>query len=77
MVAGWGNNPYRQTQTPRVSGDVRAVAATIPRFGVQASSNLLDWISLPDALTCSEGWLLSRDAGATKFATRFYRLLER
>ncbi len=43
---------------------------------VQASTNLLDWVTLPNALSLTNGTLLLQDSGQTNYATRFYRLLE-
>jgi hypothetical protein len=45
-------------------------------FTPQTSTNLLDWIPLTNALTLSNGVLLIRDAGASNYPARFYRVVE-
>ncbi|MEJ0089923.1 MAG: immunoglobulin domain-containing protein [Limisphaerales bacterium] len=48
----------------------------LTNFEAQASTNLLDWVTLPNALSLTNGALLLQDNGQTNYATRFYRLLE-
>lgn len=43
---------------------------------VQASTNLRDWVSLPNACTLTNGALLIRDQNSTNFPMRFYRVIE-
>jgi hypothetical protein len=45
-------------------------------FEAQASANLVDWTTLPAALTLSNGSLLLRDPSSGNFPDRFYRLVE-
>lgn len=46
-------------------------------FEVQASTNLLDWITLTNAGTLTNGSLLLHDSDSTHHPQRFYRLMER
>ncbi|MGI8966253.1 MAG: immunoglobulin domain-containing protein, partial [Limisphaerales bacterium] len=46
-------------------------------FGVQASSNLVQWIELTNGLSLTNGLIKFQDANATNFPQRFYRVLER
>lgn len=45
-------------------------------FSAQASSNLVDWISLPNALSITNGMLMLQDISQTNFSRRFYRIIE-
>jgi len=49
----------------------------LPFFSVWASTNLVDWEPLPNALTLSNGLLALRDDTATNHPQRFYRIGER
>jgi alpha-tubulin suppressor-like RCC1 family protein len=51
-------------------------ASDLANFQVQASSNLVDWVSLPGTLTLTNGQLQLRDTDATNASTRFYRIVE-
>jgi hypothetical protein len=42
----------------------------------EASSNLVDWIPLTNALTLTNGSALLADPNATNSAARFYRLMK-
>jgi hypothetical protein len=46
-------------------------------FEVQASTNLLDWITLTNACSLTNGLLLLHDPGSARHPQRFYRLMER
>lgn len=48
----------------------------LPRFDIQASTNLQDWTVLTNALTCSNGFLLFNEPGPPNYPTRFYRIIE-
>ncbi|MEI9866433.1 MAG: LamG-like jellyroll fold domain-containing protein [Limisphaerales bacterium] len=50
--------------------------ADLANFEAQTSTNLLDWMTLPDVLSFTNGTLLLQDNGQTNYPTRFYRLLE-
>jgi hypothetical protein len=45
-------------------------------FTALASTNLVDWLTLPGALSLTNGQLLLRDAAQTNHPARFYRILE-
>jgi hypothetical protein len=48
----------------------------LPAFEVLASTNLVDWETLPNAQGLTNGALLLRDLNGTSFPKRFYRVLE-
>ena len=48
----------------------------LPNFEAQASTNLVDWVTLPNALSLTNGMLELQDNTRTNWPTRFYRLLE-
>jgi len=50
--------------------------ADLANLDVQVSSNLVDWISLPGALSVTNGQLELRDAGTPGQSVRFYRIVE-
>ncbi len=43
---------------------------------LQASTNLVNWQTVSNALTFTNGSLLLQDPGQSNFPTRFYRLIE-
>jgi hypothetical protein len=45
-------------------------------FTAQASSNLIDWVNLPNALSITNGLLLLDDPTQAGFPSRFYRIVE-
>jgi hypothetical protein len=45
-------------------------------FTAQASSNLVDWITLPGSLSITNGLLLLQDPNQTNYSSRFYRIIE-
>jgi alpha-tubulin suppressor-like RCC1 family protein len=45
-------------------------------FTAQASSNLFDWVSLPNSLSITNGLLMLQDPTQTNYASRFYRIIE-
>lgn len=49
----------------------------ISRFEVQASTNLVDWVSLPGTISVTNGVLRVTDFEATNYPARFYRIVER
>lgn len=48
----------------------------LPAFEAQASSNLLNWDSLPGALSLTNGALRLLDTNAARYPQRFYRIVE-
>jgi hypothetical protein len=49
--------------------------ADLANFGAQASTDLVNWVTLPGALSLTNGMLLLQD-NETNFGTRYYRLVE-
>ncbi len=50
--------------------------ADLPNFEAQASTDLVNWETLPDALSITNGALRLNDTTSTNYTTRFYRLVE-
>ena len=50
--------------------------ADVANFEVQASTNLVDWATLPNALSLTNGILQLQDSGQSNYNARYYRLLE-
>jgi hypothetical protein len=50
--------------------------ADLPNFEAQASTDLVNWVTLPNALSLSNGMLQLQDSGKTNFTTRYYRIIE-
>jgi hypothetical protein len=50
--------------------------ADLANLQAQASTNLVDWTTLTNALTLTNGVLQLQDPGATNLPLRFYRILE-
>lgn len=48
----------------------------LANFEAQASTNLLDWVTLPNALSLTNGMLRLQDSGQSNYNARYYRLLE-
>jgi hypothetical protein len=48
----------------------------LPNFEVQVSSNLVDWESLPNVLSLTNGQLQIQDPSWENFPRRFYRIIE-
>ena len=51
-------------------------SSDVSHLQVQVSSNLVDWVTIPGALTLTDGMLQMQDPGATNAPTRYYRILE-
>ena len=51
-------------------------SADLSGFEAQASSNLLTWVTLPNALILSNGTLVLQDRARTNNPSRFYRIVE-
>lgn len=45
-------------------------------LSVRISTNLVDWMALPNALSLTNGMLQLEDNSGTNWPARFYRLLE-
>jgi hypothetical protein len=48
----------------------------LANFEAQASTNLMDWVPLTNALSLTNGMLQLRDNSGTNWPARFYRLIE-
>jgi hypothetical protein len=48
----------------------------VPNFEVQASSNLVNWVTVPNALVLTNGALVLQDNSRTNHPDRFYRIVE-
>ena len=51
-------------------------ASDVSHLQVQVTSNLVDWVTIPGALTLQDGMLQLQDPGATNAPSRYYRILE-
>jgi alpha-tubulin suppressor-like RCC1 family protein len=51
-------------------------SADLANFQVQVSTNLVDWMTLSNGLTLTNGVIQLQDPGATNSAARYYRILE-
>jgi hypothetical protein len=45
-------------------------------FTAQASSNLVNWVTLPNALSLTNGFLMLQDPAQSNYPARFYRIIE-
>jgi hypothetical protein len=50
--------------------------ADLANFEAQASTNLVDWVTLPDGLSLTNGMLQLQDSTQTNFSARYYRIIE-
>jgi hypothetical protein len=50
--------------------------AELPHFAAQASTDLLNWVTLPNALSFTNGMLRLQDHTLTNYTARFYRIVE-
>jgi alpha-tubulin suppressor-like RCC1 family protein len=48
----------------------------LPGFTALASSNLVNWVGLPNALSITNGFLMLQDQSQTNYPARFYRIIE-
>ncbi len=48
----------------------------LPNFEAQASSDLVNWVTLPNALSLTNGTLQLQDGARTNYTTRYYRIVE-
>jgi alpha-tubulin suppressor-like RCC1 family protein len=62
-----------------ISGDADGgllSASDLPNFEAWASTNLIDWETLPGALSLTNGLLLLQEDGMTNWPQRYYRITE-
>jgi alpha-tubulin suppressor-like RCC1 family protein len=50
--------------------------ADLANFEAQGSADLVNWVTLPNALSLTNGMLQLQDNGGTNWSSRFYRLIE-
>jgi|GEM_PF-1135958 len=50
--------------------------SNLANFEAQASTNLVDWVTLPSALSLTNGMLQLQDAGQSNYNARYYRIIE-
>ena len=48
----------------------------LANFSAQASTDLVNWATLPNALSLTNGMLLLQDTNSSNFTTRYYRIIE-
>jgi hypothetical protein len=48
----------------------------LPNFEAQASADLVNWVTLPNALSLANGRLQLSDPARTNYTARFYRIIE-
>ena len=51
-------------------------AANLPNFEAQTSTNLVNWVTLPNALSLTNGVLRLQDGSPSSSTTRYYRIVE-
>jgi len=68
------NGMFQLTSTDANGGLL--TAANLTNFSAQASTDLVNWVTLPNALSLTNGMLLLQDSSSSNFATRYYRLVE-
>jgi len=75
---GCAHTPARRNSVADLHGVGGGIlsAADLANLEVQVSTNLVDWATLPDALTLTNGAIQLQDTGATNQPMRFYRTIE-
>jgi alpha-tubulin suppressor-like RCC1 family protein len=68
------NGTFQLTSTD-VNGGL-LTAANLTNFSAQASTDLVNWVTLPNVLSLTNGMLLLQDSSSSNFTTRYYRLVE-
>jgi hypothetical protein len=48
----------------------------LANFEAQASTDLVNWVTLTNALSLTNGMLLIQDSGSSNYTVRYYRLVE-
>ena len=67
------NGSFQLTSTDANGGLLSP--SVLANFEVQASSNLVNWVTLPNTLSLTNGMLLLQDSGSN-YTTRYYRIIE-
>jgi alpha-tubulin suppressor-like RCC1 family protein len=65
---------FQLTSTDANGGLLRP--SDLANFEAQASTNLVNWTTLPNALSLTNGLLQLQDSGQSNFTARYYRLIE-
>jgi hypothetical protein len=78
--------PQRFALTPLLNGNILFFSVDadggllssndLAGFTAQSSSNLVDWLTLPNALSVTNGMLMLRDTNQANYRVRFYRVFE-
>jgi alpha-tubulin suppressor-like RCC1 family protein len=68
------NGSFQLTSTDANGGLLSP--SDLPNFEAQASTDLVNWLTLPNALSLTNGMLLLQDSGSTNYSARYYRILE-
>ncbi|HZL77651.1 MAG TPA: hypothetical protein VFC17_02280, partial [Candidatus Limnocylindrales bacterium] len=68
------NGSFQLTSTDANGGLLQP--ADLANFEAQASTNLVNWVTLPNALSLTNGLLQLQDSGQSNFTARYYRLIE-
>jgi len=68
------NGSFQLTSTDANGGLLSP--ANLANFEAQASTNLMNWVTLPNALSLTNGMLLLQDRGPSNFTARYYRIIE-
>jgi hypothetical protein len=50
--------------------------ADLANFEAQSSTNLINWVTLPNALSLTNGRLFLQDPAQTNSPARYYRIIE-
>ena len=68
------NGSFQLTSTDANGGLLSP--SDLANFEAQASTNLVNWVTLPDALSLTNGMLQLRDGTRTNYTARYYRIIE-
>jgi hypothetical protein len=74
MPAMMPDGSFQMTSTDANGGLLQP--SDLANFEAQASMDLVNWATLPNALSLTNGMLLLQDSGSTNYAARYYRILE-
>ena len=58
------------------AGSGTLTPSDLPNFEAQASFDLVNWTTLPNALSLTNGMLLLQDGSPTNCPARYYRIIE-
>jgi alpha-tubulin suppressor-like RCC1 family protein len=69
------NGSFQLTSTDANGGLLSP--SDLPNFEAQASTDLVNWVTLPNALSLTNGMLLLQDNTQSNYTARYYRIIER